>query len=77
MILLNDSKTQEQSIKLHNVLEVCDKKQIISRQPVFQIIFTKCKHQFSAESTEEMERWIIALQQEIFGLPIQGITCKH
>ena len=65
----------DQSITLHNVLEVCDKEQNISERPVFQIIFTKCEHQFLAESTEEMERWIVVLQQEIFGLPIQGVTC--
>ncbi|XP_065914135.1 uncharacterized protein [Dysidea avara] len=64
----------DQSITLHNVLEVCDKEQNISGRPVFQIIFTKCEHQFLAESTEEMERWIVVLQQEIFGLPIQGVT---
>ena len=73
----SNSMMHDQSIKLHNVLEVCDKKQRISGRPVFQIIFSKCKHQLLAENTEEMERWIVALQQEIFGLPIQEVTCKY
>lgn len=70
-----DDNSIFESIVLSNILEVNDKQRTISGHPAFQIMSIKMRHQFCAESKQELDRWVEGIRQELFGLPQVGIIC--
>ena len=64
-------------ILLENVFEVTPKEGLIKGKFIFQIMTSNGKFTMGTDSLEETERWINALNKELFGPPKHNVVCKY
>ena len=65
-----------ETVSLENVFKVTPKEGLIKGKSIFQIMTSNGKFTLGTDCLEETERWINALNDELFGPPKHNVVCK-
>lgn len=65
-----------ETIPLENVFKVTPKEGLVKGKSIFQIMTSNGKFTLGTDSLKETEKWIHALNEELFGPPKHHVVCK-
>ena len=64
-------------IPLEEVFKIVASKVLVKGKHLFQIMTSKQNYSFGTDTSDEAEKWIKTLNEELFGLPKAGVTCTY
>ncbi|XP_065911968.1 uncharacterized protein [Dysidea avara] len=64
-------------IPLEEVFKIVASKVLVKGKHLFQIMTSKQNYSFGTDTSDEAEKWIKTLNEELFGLPKAGVTYQY